>query len=75
MAWVLSEKRGVGAVVVCGRCEDVHLSCGNLNLRLPKDVFLAVANMVRTAAEALAAESPRPGEPITFVLPAGRHLH
>ena len=47
---ILAEKEGIGQVVVCPRCSDVHVSCGRMSFRLPQDAFHALAQMLQSAA-------------------------
>lgn len=63
-ACVLAEEKGIGQVVLCGDCDDVHLAMGSVVLRLERGSFRRVARMLRTAAEhaSLApAPAPEPG--------------
>lgn len=52
-ARVLAEEKGVGQVVLCGACEDVHLSVGGVTLRVGRQDFLRLAGMLRAAASRL----------------------
>lgn len=50
MSGVLSEEKGVGRAAVCPGCEDIHLGVGAVTLRLSKQDFLALADMLGRAA-------------------------
>lgn len=61
-ACVLAEEKGVGQVVLCGDCDDVHLAVGSVVLRLGRGSFRRLARMVGAAAgHASLSPAPEPG--------------
>jgi hypothetical protein len=58
MSRVLSFVPGLGQVGICGRCQDVHLTCGGVTLRFAKEAFFELGRMIQAAAghPALGAE-------------------
>ncbi|MGQ0645729.1 MAG: hypothetical protein ACT4O3_09595 [Elusimicrobiota bacterium] len=50
MSRVLSFVPGLGQVGMCGRCQDVHLVCGGVTLRLAKEAFFELARMIQAAS-------------------------
>jgi hypothetical protein len=49
MDGILSENAEVGRVMVCGHCEDIHVVCGAVTLRLTRRTFAALAEMLGDA--------------------------
>lgn len=50
MQKILSEESGLGRVMMCGECDDIHVSVGRTSFRLPKETFMALARMMTSAA-------------------------
>lgn len=61
---ILSEKEGVGKVVVCSSCDAVHLGVGTITMNMTKESFLGLAEMLQEAVQhpylTTKAERPRP---------------
>lgn len=49
MQRVLSERPGLGRVVMCGACDDVHVSVGRASFRVPHEMFRALSLMMSEA--------------------------
>jgi hypothetical protein len=47
----LSEVPGLGQVVMCSDCEDVHVNIGCVAFRLPREAFLEFVKMLQAAAQ------------------------
>lgn len=43
----LAEKEGLGRVVICNGCSDVHLAVDSVTLRITQESFLALNEMVQ----------------------------
>jgi hypothetical protein len=50
---VLSEVPGLGRVMMCGNCDEVHVAVGRSSFRIPQEMFSALAGMFSRAAAAL----------------------
>ena len=53
---VLAESSGLGRVVRCGDCADIHLTCGGVSLRLTPEAFGGLLAMMKRAARKMAQE-------------------
>lgn len=49
MYQTLAMQEGVGRVVICKDCSDIHLMVENMTLRISKDKFVALADMLQAA--------------------------
>lgn len=47
---VLSEIPGLGRVLMCGGCDEVHVGVGRASFRLPREMFLSLSRMMAEAA-------------------------
>ncbi len=45
----LAVKEGLGRVVICKGCSDVHLAVDSVTMRITQDAFVALAEMVQEA--------------------------
>lgn len=61
----LSEKEGLGRVVTCEKCSDIHVSLKNLTLSLSREEFFGMAELVQKALQ-----EPRVMFPKDVSLPA-----
>lgn len=55
---VLSEVPGLGRVVMCADCEEVHVAVGRSSFRIPREVFRTMARMLMSAAAHPAVAAP-----------------
>lgn len=53
MDTILSQSQGLGQVVLCQHCEDVHLMIGAISLRLSKETFVQLSKMIGLATSHL----------------------
>ena len=49
---VLSES-SIGEITLCGRCENIHLSCGNFSTSFSREAFNELEKMVSQAKRSL----------------------
>lgn len=47
----LAEKEGLGRVVICNGCNDIHLAVDSVTMRITQDAFVALAEMVQCALQ------------------------
>lgn len=45
----LSEKKGLGKVVICKGCADVHLAVESISMRITQEAFVALGEMIQEA--------------------------
>ncbi|MCG3205822.1 MAG: hypothetical protein KCHDKBKB_02545 [Elusimicrobia bacterium] len=46
---VLAEKEGLGRIVMCQSCNDVHLSMDSLSVRITQAAFVSLSEMMSQA--------------------------
>lgn len=49
MYQTLAEKEGLGRVVMCQGCSDVHVAVDSVTIRITPEAFVALAEMVQQA--------------------------
>lgn len=45
----LAEKDGLGRIVMCSGCTDVHVAIDSMSIRISQDAFIALSEMIQKA--------------------------
>lgn len=47
----LAEKEGVGRVVMCDQCNDLHVAMGHVTVTIPERAFIGLSEMIQQALQ------------------------